>query len=129
MSTYVERLLDKLIKLQDEVKEKDLRLKQYLIEGDGRAGLIEVLGPEGGVFGFICRGGRIERYEGSEYLTKITMSEDTFLDIVSGVADLDEAYARGHIRFSGKDWLVHAQRFRDGFKTMRYLFRLLKVVK
>jgi len=127
--TYIERVIDTLIALQDKVIDTDPFYKRATIEGEGRVGILEILGNEGGAYKYICENNRIKRYEGEGYLTKITMSEDTFIDLFSGEADLDDEYARRRVKFSGKDWTLHAENFKQGFKHMRHLWRLIGRVK
>jgi len=127
--TYIDRVLDRLITLQDKIIDSDPFYKRTTIEGEGRVGILEILGTEGGAYKYICENSRIKRYEGEGFLTRITMSEDTFLDLFSGEADLDDEYARGHVKFGGKDWTLHAENFKSGFRHMRYLWGLIGRVK
>jgi len=118
--SFVKRLLDKLLALQEELRtHSDVRSR--LIEGEGKAGLLEVYGPDGGVYGFKVERGRIRPYEGGNYDTIISLSEDTFLDLLSGDLDLDDAWARGLVEFYGKNWMVDAQKFKEGFRQLRHL--------
>ena len=127
--TYIERVVGRLIALQDSLIDEDPFYRRTTLEGEGRVGVLEVLGTEGGTYKFIYANSRIKKYDGEGYLTRITMSEDTFLDLFSGEADLDDEYARGHVKFGGKDWTLHAENFKQGFKHMRYLWGLIGRVR
>jgi len=122
--TWVEKLVDKILELQDIIK--DPRLNHYKKEGEGNVGVIEIIGKDGGVFKFKVQGGRIIRYDGEDYLTKITMSEDTLLDILTETEDLGEAYAKGHVVFSGRNWVYHSRKFINAFKNMRDLLSYVR---
>jgi len=128
-TTYITRVLDRLITLQDKLIGSDPFYRRITIEGEGRVGILEVLGTKGGAYKYICDNGRIKRYDGEGYLTKITMSEDTFLDLFSGEADLDDEYARNHVKFGGKDWILHSENFKSGFRHMKYLWKLIGRVR
>ena len=128
--SYIKRLIDRLISLQDWVIKRD-EYARYMMdtEAEGKKGLLVVLGKDGGRFPIEVLGKRI-KWSSSErdYLHKVTMSEDTFLDIVSGLSTLDEKFTLGHIDIQGPNWMLHAKKWRDGFKRMGYLFRLIRRV-
>jgi len=117
--SFVKRLLDKLLSLQDEIGDE--KLKFYMREGEGKAGLLEIYGPDGGAYSFKVVRGKIVPASDENYNTLISMSEDTFLDILAGDMTLDEAWAKGLVRFEGKNWLYDAQRFKEGFRSLQYL--------
>jgi len=123
--SWVKRLLFKLISLQDDLAD-DKQIKRYFLEGEGKYGVIEIYGPDGGVWGFKVAGRRLIPWEGGgNPNTIISMSEDVFLDILSGERSVDDAWARGLVKFSGKNWMYDSQRFREGFKQLQYLIALV----
>jgi len=124
--SWVERLLDRLVALQDRLLD-DEYIRAEAQEAEGRKSVIVILGPKGVVYPLEIRGGRISKGSSTEgVMHTIRMSVDTFLNLVSGVSDLDTEYSLGHIDVQGKDWHLHASKWRREFWRLKKLFSLLR---
>jgi len=94
-------------------------------ESDGWVGKWTIVGAANVVKVYAVRGGKF--YEASEqevYTGEVTMSEDTFLDLVEGALQgrgeqvFMEKYRLWHIQYHGERWLVDSERFRQVLHRM-----------
>jgi len=108
--------------MQDSMKASDDRFADALNQGSGNVCILRVKGEKGEVIKMKADDGKVMfADDADDYIHIITMSEDTFIDILSGERTLRDAYARGYVQFRGEDWLVHAQKWAQAFDEMGYM--------
>ena len=124
--SYIYKLINRLLEMQDDVARRESWVVEEMLGAEGRRSVLIVLGTDGGEFPLEVMGNRVRWAEGpGDVMHTIKLTEDTFLDIVSGASEIDEEFAAGHIEFLGKDWYLHSVKFKQGFQRLRYLFRMM----
>ena len=118
---YVKELIDKLLHLQDRIYPE---VKEYYNIGEGKVGLLRVVGIDGEVVMLKVQNGRIKYADGTEKPTHIfRCTSDTFLDILSGDEDLREAITKGHFVIengsTGTIDLVEMQKWSIAFERLK----------
>jgi len=127
MGRYL-KLIDKLIRAQQELAEKDKRVRDYWSSGEGNIGLLRVVGTDGESILLKVKDGRIVHASRDEKPIHVfKCSEDTFLDILSKEMTLREAATKGHFSIEDSDTgeinLVELQKFAKAFEELNYLLR------
>lgn len=85
-----------------------------------KALLLFIEDKEGEVHGMRAGAEGLAFYNGEEgYDVVVRMYEDTFLDIILGVVDVNWAFAKGYILFEGRNWLLHSEVLRTMFGKFR----------
>jgi hypothetical protein len=119
---WVREFMSVLISLQDKFAEADTRFKDEVRKGSGNVCILQVKGDKGEMLKLKAQDGRFMFADDSDvFVHSIAMSEDTFIDIITGEVTLRDAYARGYVVFRGDDWLVHANKWADSMDEMGYL--------
>lgn len=92
----VKKIIDLLLQMQERIQHPEIH--DYTKQGEGRVGLLRVIGTGGDSVLLKVEKGRIVYARGDEPpLHIIKMSVDTFISILSGEEDLREAITRGHV--------------------------------
>ena len=119
---YTKRLLDKLISIQNKYYQ-DFRLISNEENAEGRVGILQIVGPDGGAYTLQMSNGLV-RYadHSSKPLHVIEMTEDTFLNLLTGEIDLSTAFDKGRCRLieynSGNLDLVEMTKWKAWFNKM-----------
>lgn len=125
--SWVKELLEKLLRIQDKILANQPWLEQEAEEAEGRKSILVVEDPDGGRFPLEISGRRIKWAESEDgWMHRITLSGDSFIDILKGTADIDEEIRLRHIRVEGVDSTLHMKKMRDAFTRLRHLFSLLR---
>ena len=122
---YVREIIDKLLAIQDRFYPE---AKEYYHMGEGKVGLLRVVGVDGESVLLKVSRGRIRYARGDERPTEIfRCTTDTFLDILSGDEDLREAITKGHFVIeSGKTGtidLVEMEKWSRAFERLRGIIK------
>lgn len=127
---YVKRIVDKLLKLQDKLYPY---VADYYAAGEGRVGLLRVVGVDGEEVLLKCEGGRLVYAKPGEkphHVFKCTT--DTFLSLVLGEEDFREALAKGHLviesGFTGEVDVVEMEKWARAFERLRHVIRYVAKV-
>jgi len=119
---YVRNLINRLLRLQNLIIEREAELKRELEEEEGSIGCLVIWREEDGrkeeVYLQLSRM-RAEIVDPQPFRHKIEMSVDTFLDILGGEMTLGEAWARGLIDVEGEQAAVHAMRWSKWFERLK----------
>lgn len=122
---YIKRILDKLLSMQEKIYSE---AKPYIVQGEGIVSLLRVVGLSGETLLLKCEGGRIRYASGEETPIHIfKVSEDTFLDILSGDESVRQAITLNHMTIentkTGNIDLVEMQKWSRAFEELRGLLR------
>lgn len=119
-TSKIGKLVDLLMEKAAEVAEED-----DWAESDGWVGKWTIVGAANVVKIYAIRGGKFfPAGEQEVYTGEVTMSEDTFLDLVEGALQgrgeqvFMEKYRLWHIQYYGERWLVDSERFRQVLKRL-----------
>jgi len=119
---YVRNLINRLLRLQDLIIEREAELKKELEEEEGSVGCLVIWREEDGKKEEVylrLTGMRAEITDPQPFRHKIEMNVDTFLDILGGEMTLGEAWARGLIDVEGEQATIHAMRWSKWFERLR----------
>ena len=126
----LKQIIDYLIEAQDILEklidERDKLYYQKELEmGRGNVALLSIYSGDGITnFKLACDSntGRIRYASDHEpILHTIEMSEDTFIDLLTGEIDFQKAFFRGNIIFRGENWFYHATKWGIAIRRLRYL--------
>lgn len=134
MPSDIERLLDRLIRMQDMFftgPKPDLR-REEVAEGEGIVATLYISGQDGGNFKLKCEDGRAKwATDNDKSIHLITMNENTFLDLLDSSISMDQAFDLGLVTFHNApgapqdDWLYHMTKWKDVFgrlnTTLKYI--------
>lgn len=119
---WVKKLMEKLVRLQFEMMDDEDKLRDAISKGSGNVCVLRVKGTGGEIIKMKAEEGKIMfADDGERHVHMISMSEDTFIDILTGEMTLRYAYSSGYVTFRGEDWLVHASRWAQAFDEMGHL--------
>ncbi|MEM1820355.1 MAG: hypothetical protein QXU64_02055 [Thermofilaceae archaeon] len=121
---YVKRIIDKIMSLQDKLDIPELR--EYRRAGEGRVGLLRVVGAGGESVLLKVENGRLVYARGDETPHHVfTCSVDTFLDLITGEMDLRDAITMGYFVIesaaTGEIDLVELERWARAFERLRWI--------
>jgi len=124
---YIKRILDKVLSMQERFYPE---AKPYIMQGEGLVSLLRVVGLDGETLLLKCEGGRIRYASGDENPIHIfKVSEDTFLDILSGDESLRQAITLNHMTIentrTGQIDLVEMQKWSRAFEELRGLLKVM----
>lgn len=115
-------LINRLLRLQDLILEREEELRRELEEEEGSVGYLVIQREEDGAKEEVylkLSGMRAEIVDPQPFRHKIEMDVDTFLDILGGEMTLGEAWARGLIDVEGEQATIHAMRWSKWFERLR----------
>lgn len=121
-SRRIKLLVDQFMKKVEEVADDE-----DWAESDGWLGMMVLTDPKGDQrYVYAISAGKMTEVnqDGRELTATMTMSVDTFLDVIEGAMDgkgpevFRNKYAMRHIEYSGKQWIVDSERFGKVFKRM-----------
>jgi hypothetical protein len=121
-SLRVKLLVDQFMKKVDEVADDD-----DWAESDGWLGKMVLTDPAGDqTYVYEISEGKMAAadQDGRELTATMTMSVDTFLDLIDAALDgrggevFRQKYGRRHIQYAGKQWIVDSERFSKVFSRM-----------
>lgn len=94
-------------------------------DAEGRKTIIRVLGDA--EYSLEVGGSRIKWADNpNNWIHRVTLSEDSFIDILNGSSDYEEEYMTGRIKWEGEKSYLHSKKVRDGLKRLSHLFSLLR---
>ena len=122
---YIKRIIDKLLSMQEKLYPE---ARAYYAQGEGLVSLLRVVGIDGEALLLKCEGGRIRYASGDESPIHIfRVSEDTFLDILSGEETVRDAITLNHMTIentrTGEIDLVEMQKGSRAVEELRGLRR------
>ena len=118
------RLVDRLLSMQEKALG-DPWVRSEAEDAEGRKTIIRVLGDA--EYSLEVGGSRIKWADNpNNWIHRVTLSEDSFIDILNGSSDYEEEYMAGRIKWEGEKTYLHSKKVRDGLKRLRHLFSLLR---
>jgi len=126
--SWVKRLLDRLIKLQDRYYPVIEEIRQEEGDIEGRCSILTVRGPKGGSYKLMVKNGRIAWADDSvKPIHHLVTSEDTLLDLLTGECSFREAVDKSWIAIRSTETgtldVVEMEKWSRAFSRFEHLIR------